>query len=166
MHLASFLHGVTDRYTWQGPGSSYVLSDLLAAVLWAQLAQRQAIQSRRRRLWARYHAGLTGWARRSGAAVPSVPVHCEPSYHLFYLVMETTRQRDALIAYLARRRIQAVFHYVPLHLSPQGRRLGGRRGQLPVTESVAGRLLRLPFHLALSRLDQDRVITAVQQFPS
>lgn len=145
-------------------GSSYVISDVLAAFLFAQLEVWQAIQSKRRELWERYHAELSDWAARNGVRQPVVPAHCEQSWHMYYLQLPSLEKRQALIAHLKSRDILAVFHYLPLHLSEYGRRWGGKGGDCPVTEDVSDRLLRLPFHNSLSRVHQDRVIAAITGF--
>lgn len=158
-----FFRGEVDRYTWVDVGSSYLPSELLAAFLLAQLEQRDAIQERRRRIWERYQEGLAAWAAERGARLPVVPTHCTQPYHLFYLLLPSVKERDALIAHLRARHIHAVFHYLPLHLSPMGRRLGGREGQCPVTEDVSGRLIRLPLFPEMTEQEQERVIEAVRE---
>lgn len=160
----SFLRGEVDRYTWVDVGSSYVLSDLLAAFLLGQLEQHEAILRIRGAIWRRYLSGLDTWARRHGVRLPIVPTHCEQSYHLFYLLLPSLEARDGLLQHLRQRRILGVFHYVPLHSSPMGLRLGGRVGQCPVSEDVSARLVRLPLYNCLKRDEQDRVIEAVISF--
>jgi len=161
---ARFLRGQVDKYTWTDLGSSFLPSDLLAAVLCAQLEKRESIQERRKAVWNRYREALSGWAGEHDVRLPVVPDHDEQPYHLFYLLLPTDEARDRLIAHLKQRRILAVFHYVPLHLSPMGIRFGGRAGDCPVTESVSSRLVRLPFYNQLTRPDQNRVIEAVTDF--
>ena len=163
---ARFLRGQVDKYTWTDLGSSFLPSDLLAAVLCGQLEQRESIQARRKTIWERYRDGLSGWASAQGARLPVVPAEREQTYHLFYLLLPSEEARDRLIAHLRSRRILAVFHYVPLHLSPMGRRYGGKEGDCPVTERLSGRLLRLPFYNQLEVSDQERVIEAVLDFYS
>jgi dTDP-4-amino-4,6-dideoxygalactose transaminase len=159
-----FFRGEIDKYTWCDLGSSYVPADLLAAFLLAQLESRETVQTARRAVWERYRGELAQWAERRGAQLPAVPPHVSPSYHLFHLLMPTAAERDRLIAHLRGRGIQAVFHYVPLHLSEMGRRFGGRAGDCPVAESAGERLLRLPFFASLSAGDAARVIDAVRGF--
>jgi dTDP-4-amino-4,6-dideoxygalactose transaminase len=159
-----FFRGEVDKYTWVDVGSSHLPSDILAAFLYAQLEAREAIQAKRRRIWERYRDGLSDWARRHEVGLPFVPPHCEQSYHLFFIVLPTEASRRRLIAHLRRRRIHAVFHYQPLHLSPMGRRFGGVPGQCEVTERVSDCLLRLPFFNDLTEREQDRVVSAVAEF--
>ncbi|HYG79944.1 MAG TPA: dTDP-4-amino-4,6-dideoxygalactose transaminase [Pyrinomonadaceae bacterium] len=159
-----FFRGQVDKYTWVDLGSSYLPSDILAAFLYAQLEARERIQARRREIWDYYHAHLQGWARDRQVRLPVVPGHCEQSYHMFYLLLPSLAERQALIAHLNARGISSVFHYLPLHLSNFGQQFGGRPGDCPVTEDVSERLLRLPFHNQLSEADQARVVAAVTEF--
>lgn len=159
-----FFRGAVDRYTWVDVGSSYLLSDLLAAYLLAQLECHVRIQQARQSIWRAYQEGLAEWARLVGVGLPHVPADCEHPAHLFYLLLPSLATRQALMAHLRRLNVDSVFHYQPLHLSDMGRRLGGCPGQHPVTESVADRLLRLPLHYHLSAADVDRVIQGVRSF--
>jgi len=159
-----FFRGEVDKYTWVDVGSSYLPSDLLAAFLCAQLEAREFIQDRRRRIWDLYRAQLSGWAKEKGVALPTVPAHCEQPAHLFYLLLPTEADRDALIAHLKKRDIYAVFHYQPLHLSEMGRKFGGLEGQCPVTESVSGRLVRLPLYTAMTEAEQSAVVAGLMEF--
>jgi dTDP-4-amino-4,6-dideoxygalactose transaminase len=159
-----FFRGEIDRYTWRDLGSSYLPGELLAAFLFAQLEARSTIQERRRRLWERYEEGLADWAEARGVRLPAVPAHCTQPYHNFYLLLSCFDERQAFMAHLRGRGIHAPFHYLPLHLSEMGVRLGGRPGDCPVTESVCDRLVRLPFFTTLGDDRQDRVIAAVRAF--
>jgi dTDP-4-amino-4,6-dideoxygalactose transaminase len=160
----AFFRGEVDKYTWVDVGSSYVLSELQAAFLLAQLEQRDRIQHQRERIWNTYSEGLADWARQTGARLPVVPEHCEQPYHMFYVLLPSLKKRSELIERLKERSILAVFHYGPLHLSKMGQYLGGRAGQCPVAEEVADRLLRLPFYTALTESDQAEVIEAITTF--
>jgi dTDP-4-amino-4,6-dideoxygalactose transaminase len=160
----AFFRGEVDKYTWVDLGSSYVLSELQAAFLAAQLEQRETIQHARRRIWNRYHDGLADWAGETGTRLPFIPDHCDQPYHMYYLLLPSLEARTALIEHLKRKSILAVFHYLPLHLSRIGQRFGGRRGQCPVTEDVSDRLLRLPFYTNLHVNDQEEVIEALTAF--
>lgn len=159
-----FFRGEVDKYTWVDIGSSYVLGDLLAVFLLAQLEDVQDIQARRRAVWEYYFTNLSRLAANHGVGLPVVPAHCQQAYHMFYLLTHSLTERTALIRHLKSRDIHAVFHYVPLHLSEMGGRFGGRAGQCPVTEDISERLLRLPFYNTLTRPEQDRVIAEVFAF--
>src|SRR4051812_34055494 len=131
---AKFFRGEVDKYTWRDVGSSYVLSDLLAALLHSQLEARAQIQERRMRIWNRYATELAPLAAR-GLRLPVVPAHCEHTAHLFYLLVPSER-RGEFISHMRERDVQTVFHYQPLHLSAMGEKLGGRQGMCPVTEKI------------------------------
>ncbi|HWU87330.1 MAG TPA: dTDP-4-amino-4,6-dideoxygalactose transaminase [Kofleriaceae bacterium] len=158
-----FFRGEVDKYTWVDLGSSYVLSDLLGAVLLAQLEARREIQERRARIWNRYAAELAGWAASRGVRLPTVPDHCGQAFHMFYLLVPAAR-RPAFLAHLKAQGVQAVFHYQPLHLSPMGLAHGGEAGMCPVTEQIADELVRLPLYTDLDDGDQGTVIDAVLAF--
>lgn len=159
-----FFRGQVDKYTWVDVGSSYLSSDMLAAFLYAQFELSEGIQAKRKRVWTRYFEGLVGWAAQSGVRLPFVPDYCEQPYHMFYLLMPSLDIRQKFIQYLASHNIQSVFHYLPLHLSEQGRELGGDKFQCPVTERVSDQLVRLPFYNDLSTEDQNRVIDCIRRF--
>ena len=159
-----FFRGQVDKYTWVDTGSSYVPSDILAAYLFAQLEAAEQVQARRRRVWDLYATTLRAWAAERGIGLPFVPPHCAQPYHMFYVLLPSLDERQALIAHLKAQGILSVFHYLPLHLSEMGRRFGGKPGDCPVTEGISDRLLRLPFYNDLSESDQARVVEAVTKF--
>ncbi|MES2920303.1 MAG: dTDP-4-amino-4,6-dideoxygalactose transaminase [Verrucomicrobiota bacterium] len=159
-----FFRGQVDKYTWVDVGSSFLPSDLLAAYLYAQFEMSREIQELRRRIWSRYEMGLTSWAAGNGVRLPFVPDHCEQPYHMFYLLMPSLGDRQALIDHLKALGICSPFHYQPLHLSRKGKEFGGKAGDCPVTENVSDRLLRLPFYNDLTGTDLDRVVAGVSSF--
>ena len=159
-----FFRGQVDKYTWVDIGSSYLPSEMLAAFLLAQFERATEIQTRRKEIWHRYHQRLLHWAETRHVQLPTVPAHVDQSYHLYYLILPSVNVRTALIQHLKNRGILSVFHYQPLHLSAMGMRYGGERGDCPVSEAVADRLLRLPFYYALSPDEQDEVIAALFEF--
>ncbi|MGL5096548.1 MAG: dTDP-4-amino-4,6-dideoxygalactose transaminase, partial [Planctomycetia bacterium] len=159
-----FFRGQVDKYTWVDIGSSYVVSDVLAAFLYGQLEQWRGIQEKRGRVWNRYWTELEDWCAANGVVRPHVPADRVQTYHMFYLMMPTPDAHDRFIAFLKERRIVSVFHYQPLHVSTMGRRYGGAPGDCPVTEDVAERLVRLPFFTDMTEDEQTRVVAAVQAF--
>jgi dTDP-4-amino-4,6-dideoxygalactose transaminase len=161
---SAFLRGQVDKYTWVAEGSSYVLSDVLAAILDAQLDKQEEIARRRGRIAERYAAELGGWAERHRARLPPRWPDREPNHHLFFLLLRDGGARDRLMHHLREHGIQASFHYVPLHTAPHGRALG-KPETLPVTDRVASTLLRLPLHPLMSEDDVGRVIEAVRGAP-
>jgi dTDP-4-amino-4,6-dideoxygalactose transaminase len=158
-----FFRGMVDKYTWVDTGSSYVLSDILAAYLYAQLEMRETIQAKRKEIWNFYDEHLQGWAQANGVTTPTIPEHCEQSYHMYYLLLPNLESRQAFIATLREKGIYSVFHYLPLHLSEMGLKFGGKPGDCPVTESVSDRLVRLPFFNNLTQEEQSYVVETIQQ---
>lgn len=159
-----FFRGQVDQYTWVDIGSSYLPSEVLAAILYAQLQAREKIQAKRQHLWEYYDQHLQRWADDHGVRRPIVPAHCEQPYHMYYLLLPSLDRRQALIAHLKERGILSVFHYLPLNLSVMGQRFGGKAGDCPVTEKLSDRLLRLPFYNSLTDADLAEVVEAVGSF--
>ena len=159
-----FLQGQVDKYSWVDLGSSFGMSDLLAAFLCAQLEERESILARRRAIWNFYNQGLTDWAGRNGIRCPSIPSTAEQSFHMYYLILPTAEDRRRFMTHLAGQGILGVFHYVPLHSSVMGLRFGANPRQCPVTTLVSERLVRLPLYNSLSPQEQTRVVEAVSTF--
>jgi dTDP-4-amino-4,6-dideoxygalactose transaminase len=159
---AAFFRGEVDKYTWVAEGSSYVLSDVLAAILDAQLDKLAEIQSRRAAIVARYRSGLAGWAAERCVGLPAELPEREPNHHIFFLLYPDAARRDRALQALRKGGVMATFHYVPLHSAPHARKIGAEQ-ELPVTDRVAGTLLRLPLHPRLTDADVERVIEAVLQ---
>lgn len=153
-----FLKGEVDKYTWVSLGSSYTPSELLMAVLYAQLLAADEITERRRRIHEAYAAGLRPLAEAGRIGITAIPDHCRSNYHLFYIILEDRRYRDAVKRQLEERGIGTASHYVPLHSSPMGRRLGYAPGDLPLTEGLSERLLRLPIWTGMSSSEVEYVI--------
>jgi dTDP-4-amino-4,6-dideoxygalactose transaminase len=158
-----FREGRADKYTWVDIGSSYAMSELNAAFLFAQLERKSAILGKRLALFDRYLAELGPLQERGHCRLPAVPEGCAANGHMFYLLCATGEVRARLIAHLKENGVEAVFHYVPLHTSPLGARLSPP-ASLPVTESVAQRIVRLPMFFTMSEAEQSRVIGAVHGF--
>jgi dTDP-4-amino-4,6-dideoxygalactose transaminase len=158
-----FLRGHVDKYTWVDVGSSWVLSDMLAAVLLAQLERFDDIQSHRMHLWSRYWQTLEQWAIRVGVELPCVPPEARHTAHMFHLRFGTIERRDAFIRHLNERGALAVFHYQALHDSPVGRSLG-QSHECPVASRAAGTLVRLPLFNDMSEDEQGAVIEAAMSF--
>ncbi len=144
-----FFRGETDKYTWVDIGSSYLPGEIIAAFLWAQLEEAESITSRRIELWNRYHARLEASERAGRIRRPIVPEGCQHNAHMYYILLPSAEHRTRLIARLKGRGISAVFHYVPLHSSPAGKRFGRAAGSMANTDQLSSRLLRLPMWLGL-----------------
>lgn len=158
---SAFLRGEVDKYTWVAEGSSYVLSEVLAAILDAQLDKQDEIAARRTRVAAAYRQGLGAWAAATGVRLPPTPPGRVSNHHIFHLLFPDAGAQRRCLAALKARGIGAAFHYVPLHSSPFGRSLGLDSGGFAVTERVAATLVRLPIHPLLTDADVERVIDAV-----
>ena len=158
---SKFLRGQVDKYTWVDIGSSWIMSDMLAAVLYGQLQRNDEIQTQRMAIWNRYKLELADWATRHGVRTPYVPDDCEHTGHVFFLRFSDGEVRDRFIAHLREQEISAVFHYQPLHLSHVGLKFGGFAGQCPVSEKAGDCLVRLPLFNSLTADEQGRVIEAV-----
>lgn len=162
---SKFFRGEVEKYTWVDIGSSFLPSEIVAAFLYAQLEEADTITQKRNEIFGYYAERFEALAGRGLFRIPACPEGCRHNAHLFYLLVETAPDdRDRLIAHLKERNIHAVFHYVPLHTSPMGQKMGYGKGDLPVTEDMSRRLVRLPCYYELTRADQDRVIGAVGEF--
>ncbi len=161
---SQLFRGEVNKYTWMDIGSSYLPTDLLAGFLYAQLEVCDQIQQSRRRIWERYYAQLHTWAGEHNVRLPVIPDSCEHPSHLFYLIMPTHADRQAMIAHLRSHGIYAVFHYLPLHLSEMGRKAAGKTASCPVSEDISSRLIRLPLFTTLTREEQEKIIETVMQF--
>lgn len=161
---ASFFRGEVNKYGWVDVGSSYLSSDLLAALLLGQLEHHQQIQDARARIWRRYDSALSDWAAAHGVTRPHVPAHCDQAFHMYYLLMPSLEVRSRFITHMKDAGILAVFHYLPLHLSEYGVRFGGKPGDCPVTEDISDRLVRLPLFVSMSDEELERVIARVLAF--
>lgn len=161
---SQFFRGEVDKYTWVDVGSSYLPSELIAAFLWAQLEEADKIIAKRRRIFQKYMERFAGLAARGVFKVPFVADGASENGHLFYLLLESVEKRDELMAYLRRAGIYSVFHYVPLHSSPAGQRLGRVGSSMQWTDDLSGRLLRLPLYYDMNDEEQDRVIESVHSF--
>jgi dTDP-4-amino-4,6-dideoxygalactose transaminase len=159
-----FFRGEIDKYTWVDVGSSFLPAEVACAFLQAQLEQLDPILDRRRAIHERYAERLAPLEKAGLLRGPQVPAHCRQNYHMFYILLRDEKSREGLATFLRERGIQAVSHYVPLHLSPMGRRWGYVDGSLPVTEDLSARLLRLPLFYTLSEVEQDEVCASITEF--
>lgn len=157
-----FFRGEVDKYTWQDVGSSFLPGELVAAYLWAQLEQAERITAERIAIWKRYHELLAPLEAEGLLRRPIIPVDCQHNGHIYYILIAPETDRDYLLGELRRRGIHAVFHYVPLHSSPAGRRFGRAHGELSLTTSLSHRLVRLPMWLGLGEAEQQRVCDALE----
>jgi dTDP-4-amino-4,6-dideoxygalactose transaminase len=154
----AFMLGEVDKYSWHDIGSSFGLSEVLAAFLYGQLEQRDVILGKRRAVTDAYRARLTPIADEFGVELPVVPADRDQAYHMFYVLLPDAQTRDTVLESMRARGVQPTFHYVPLHDAPGADKYAARRTECPVTDDVSRRLLRMPFHNNLSDSDIDRVV--------
>jgi dTDP-4-amino-4,6-dideoxygalactose transaminase len=157
-----FFRGEVDKYTWQDLGSSFLPGDATAAFLWAQLEQARQITDARIAIWQGYHQMLAPLEQQGLLRRPVVPAECQHNGHLYYVVLAPEIDRQEVLDTFKRNNIGAVFHYVPLHSSPGGRRFGRAMGELPLTTSLSQRLIRLPMWMGLSEGQQQRVCEVLE----
>jgi dTDP-4-amino-4,6-dideoxygalactose transaminase len=159
---SQFFRGQVDKYTWVDVGSSYLPGEIVAAFLAAQMDEAERITNERLAIWGRYHAALADLEAAGRLRRPIIPAHCRHNAHMYYLLLPDLGSRTRFIDALKCNGIQPVFHYIPLHSSPAGKRYGRASGSLDITDSVSDRLVRLP--LWLGDMEQQRVIEAVRGF--
>lgn len=159
---SQFFRGEVDKYTWVDTGSSHLLSEVATAFLWAQLEHAERLTLRRREVWSAYHEALAPLEVAGLVRRPVIPSEIEHNGHLYYLLLPSREARDAMIRKLRAKGVHAVFHYVPLHSSPAGRRYGRAHGDLAVTNEVSARLVRLPLWNDMSDDQVERVIDSVR----
>lgn len=155
----AFMLGQVDKYTWKDTGSSFGLSDLLAAYLLGQLEMRAAIQAKRARVHEHYAAALEPYADEVGFAPMRVPDDRSPAHHMYYVLLPHRDRRNDVLELMLKSGVHATFHYQPLHTSDAGRAFSVRDTECPVSQDVSDRLLRLPFHNNLTESELDRVVT-------
>ncbi|NDV27174.1 dTDP-4-amino-4,6-dideoxygalactose transaminase [Desulfovibrio sp. JC010] len=161
---SKFFRGEVDKYTWVDLGSSYLPSEIIAAFLYAQLEESSKITKKRTEIFSRYSFALAPLANECKLRLPHTPECCNHNGHMFYVITRTAEERDSLIEHLRNKSINAVFHYLPLHSSPMGRKISTSEEHLPYTDDISARLLRLPCYYELSERDQDTVIDSILDF--
>jgi dTDP-4-amino-4,6-dideoxygalactose transaminase len=158
---SQFFRGQIDKYTWVDIGSSYLPGEVIAAFLWAQMEEAQSITQKRLDIWHRYHEALSPLEDAGKLRRPIIPEGCRHNAHMYYILLESLKKRTEVIAQLKQQGVNAVFHYVPLHSSPAGKKYGRTSGELRHTGNLSDRLLRLPLWVGLDEA-QDRVIAQLQ----
>ena len=152
-----------DKYTWVDIGSSYLPSELVAAFLFGQLEQAETITQVKQDIWSRYHDAFEKLEVEGKVHRPIIPQYCSHNGHLYYLLLSDLEERTKFINFLKDRNISAIFHYVPLHTSPAGKKYARSSNGLEITEHLSDCLVRLPSWVGLEK-HQDVVIQAVFDF--
>lgn len=161
---SQFLRGKVGRYTWMDVGSSYLLSDILAAFLYAQMEKAEQISNRRSLLYDLYMQNLQSLSAKGVLQLPCVPPDCSSKGHIFYMITRSLQERKDLAAFLNQHGIMAVFHYVPLHGSPAGKQYGRTWGTMAITERISDCLLRLPLYYEMTQEDVCFVAEKIKNF--
>lgn len=161
---SKFFRGQIDKYTWVEKGSSYLPSELNAAYLWSQLEKADEIYDNRMKTWNMYRNGLLDLAKEGRVELPYIPKECEHNAHMFYIKTRNLEERARFISFMNEKKINTVFHYVPLHTSPAGKKYGEFVGEDKYTTKESERLVRLPFYYQLKEIDVERVLDAVTAF--
>ena len=161
---SQFIRGEIDKYSWQMAGSSYLPSDILAALLCAQLERFDEIMEKRMYVWNKYNKLLLPLEEKGILKRPYIPDYSNHNAHMYYFLVKDEKTRNELLSFLKENGIGAVFHYIPLHISKMGEKLGYKKGDLPITEDYASRLIRLPLHANLSDDDIEYIISKIKEF--
>lgn len=160
---SQFVRGVVDKYTWHKVGSSYLPSDILAAMLYGQLERSDEIMKKRMNIWNKYNESFKLLEEKGKLIRPYIPNYAKHNAHMYYIILPNEETRNTLMENLKERGISAVFHYIPLHTSPMGIKLGYKKGDLPVTEEYAGRLLRLPLYADMTEDETEYVCKTIDE---
>ena len=161
---SQFFRGQVDKYTWVDIGSSYLPGEIIAAFLYAQLEVASSITTQRLQLWEQYHSRLAPLEQEGKLRRPFIPNYCQHNAHMYYIIVRDLESRSHLINHLKSQGINSVFHYIPLHNSPAGKRYSRSYGQLHNTEKISEQLLRLPLFPDLSLDQVEAVVSSISQF--
>jgi dTDP-4-amino-4,6-dideoxygalactose transaminase len=161
---SQFFRGQVDKYTWVDVGSSYLPGEVIAAFLWAQLEEAESITARRLAIWNGYHTGFESLEIQGLLNRPITPAHCQQNAHMYYILLSSVELRTALISHMRKHDVHPVFHYVPLHSSPAGKKYGRAEGDMTNTNDLSDRLLRLPMWTGISPAQQHEVLKLITQF--
>jgi len=155
---SQFFRGQVDKYTWQAVGSSFLPGELVAAFLWGQLEFAQDITNKRLDVWNYYHESFLEFEKKGLLRRPIIPDSCEHNAHMYYLLLPDQVSRERFILDLKEKNINIVFHYVPLHSSPAGSKVGKVSGEMINTDDLSQRIVRLPLWVGLTRDEQDYIV--------
>ena len=159
-----FYRGEVDKYSWQRSGSSYLPSDVLAAMLVGQLERFDEIMEKRMHIWNCFHTAFASLEQEGLFARPFIPDYAQHNAHCYYLMLNDAQHRNDLLDFLRTKDVGAVFHYIPLHSAPCGQAQGYKAEDLPLTEEYAARLLRLPLYVDMPQEDIDHIINSVAEY--
>ena len=158
-----FFRGEVDKYTWQDVGSSFLPGEIIAAFLWAQLEHADQITARRKLAWERYHELLAPLEQAGMLRRPIIPNECAHNAHMYYVLLAPGIDRHTVLQHMKTQGIGAIFHYIPLHSAPAGKRYGRTHGDLVVTDDISSQLVRLPLWIGLTSEQQDMIVETLFQ---
>ncbi len=162
---SKFFRGEVDKYTWVDVGSSYLPSEIIAAFLFAQLEKAEEINRKRLEIWQKYYDRLKVLEKKEKLQLPIIPDECQQNAHMFYILLHDEKTRNNLMDFLKKEKnILSVFHYVPLHSAPMSRNFALNKLDLPITNDLSTRLLRLPFYYNLTVEEQNYIIKSIKEF--
>ena len=161
---SQFFRGMVDKYSWVDIGSSYLMNDVSAAFLWGQLEKADEIFENRLKNWLTYYEKLKLLANKGDIELPNIPKKCVHNAHMFYIKVQNINIRTEFIKYLSQHKINAVFHYVPLHTSPAGLKYGRFHGRDEFTTVESERLIRLPIFYGLTERDIEKICKVIYDF--
>ncbi len=159
-----FFKGFVDKYSWQIPGSSYLPSDVLAAILYGQLERFEEIQGKRLDVWNKYNNTLKKYEDKGLIRLPYIPDYATNNAHMYYIILPSEKDRSEFIDFMKKNEISTPFHYIPLHLSKVGEKYNYKKGDLPVTEEYANRLVRLPLYADMTNEEVKKIILKLEEF--
>lgn len=161
---SNFYRGQVDKYTWVKMGSSYLPSEMISAFLMAQFEELDTINNLRKEMFNKYYDGTRELEEMGKVRRPIIPDYNDINYHMFYLILNSEKERNNLLEYFKQNDIIGTFHYLPLHTSPMGLEMGYKEGDLPITESISSRLIRLPMYAGLTNEEVDKVLFHLKEF--
>ena len=159
-----YFKGFVDKYSWQMPGSSYLPSDVLAAILYGQLERLNEIQTKRKHIWNTYNKLLKEYEKQNLLKCPYIPEYATNNAHMYYIILPSEEKKDEFINFMKSNEIETPFHYIPLHLSKMGEKLGYKPGDLPITEDYSKRLVRLPLYADMTKDELNYIILKLKEF--
>ena len=161
---SNFYRGQVDKYTWVKMGSSYLPSEMISAFLMAQFEELDTINNIRKEVFNKYYDGTRELEEMGKVRRPIIPDYNDINYHMFYLILNSEKERNNLLEYFKQNDIIGTLHYLPLHTSPMGLEMGYKEGDLPITESISSRLIRLPMYAGLTNEEVDKVLFHLKEF--
>ncbi len=161
---SKFYRGQVDKYTWVDFGDSYLPSEINAAYLWAQLEKADEINDNRMETWNFYNEALKPLKEKGLIELPTIPEYAEHNAHMYYIKLKDLDERSSFLQFMRDREIGCVFHYVPLHSAPAGRKFGRFHGEDTYTTVESDRLVRLPMYYGITDEDKETVINSIKEY--